>query len=305
MGQRGRKPDQEDVAMNRIGVYYAFLAQSDSVDWHDCLDRAARAGADALEVSAPKLHLLPKDQRTSIAQHARDLGFSLTMATALPPDADISSDDEHVHEGGVEHLLRDIQLATEMGVEVIGGILTGPSKHFPAGIEYTRWKALENCIRGLSRIVASARMANVIIGLEVANRFETPLVNTALDALKVIEAVNDPVVGIHLDTFHMNIEEKNPADAIRLAGKHLVHFHVCENNRALPGQAHILWGDIFRALRDTAYKGSIVIESLPGPYGSIASRLNIWRRLSEDVDKELAISIRFLREWIKEGNAVE
>lgn len=286
--------------MNRVGIYYAFLAASDEVDWHDCLERAARAEADILECSAPKLHMLSKAERGAVREHAGDLGLALTMATALRPDADLSSDDPRVRAAGVELLKRDIDLAAELGAGALGGILTAPSKSFPEGIEYTRWQALDNCVCGLKTAGEHAASAGVTLGLEVANRFETPLLNTAEDALRLAEAVACPAVGVHLDTFHINIEERSPADAIRMTGKRLVHFHACENNRALPGQAHIDWQSVFAALREIGYSGAIVIEALPGPYGSVASRLNIWRTLCENVDDELKEAIRFLRGWMED-----
>lgn len=290
--------------MNKIGVYYAFLAKSDIVEWHDCLVRAKAAGAEILEASAPRLSVMTEHDRRAIADHARELGLSLTLATALAIEADISSMNEKTHRAGIDSLLRDVDLAVAIGARTIGGILTGPSKHFPKDIEYEREKFLENSVRGLSEVGKIASCANVTIAVEVANRFETPLVNTAAEALKVVEAINQPSVGIHLDTFHMNIEEDDPADAVRLAGKHLVHFHVCENNRKLPGQAHICWEAIFSALQEIEYDGNIVIESLPGPYGSIAARLNIWRALSNDIDRELAASIVFLKNLMGVRNEI-
>lgn len=286
--------------MNPIGIYYAFLANSDTVDWHDCLHRAARAGADILEMSAPKLHMASAAERREIAAHAQELGLSLTMACALRADADVSSADSAVHRAGIELLKSDIDLAAEMGAEALGGILTGVSKHFPPGIEYEREKVLENSIRGLKEVAVHAGEKGIALGLEVANRFETPLVNTSAEALRVVQAIGHPSIGVHLDTFHMNIEEADSGKAIELAGDRLIHFHVCENNRALPGQGQVPWKKIFAALKKIGYKGRIVIESLPGPYGTVASRLNIWRKLSEDVDGELKASIAMIRREMEE-----
>lgn len=286
--------------MNPIGIYYAFLANSDTVDWHDCLHRAAHAGADILEMSAPKLHMASAAERREIAVHAQELGLSLTMACALRADADVSSADSAVHRAGIELLKSDIDLAAEMGAEALGGILTGVSKHFPPGIEYEREKVLENSIRGLKEVAVHAGEKGIALGLEVANRFETPLVNTAAEALRVVQAIGHPSIGVHLDTFHMNIEEADSGKAIELAGDRLIHFHVCENNRALPGQGQVPWKKIFAALKKIGYKGRIVIESLPGPYGTVASRLNIWRKLSEDVDGELKASIAMIRREMEE-----
>ena len=116
----------------------------------------------------------------------------------------------------------------------------------------------------------------------------------------MVQAIGHPSIGVHLDTFHMNIEEADSGKAIELAGDRLIHFHVCENNRALPGQGQVPWKKIFAALKKIGYKGRIVIESLPGPYGTVASLLNIWRKLSEDVDGELKASIAMIRREMEE-----
>jgi D-psicose/D-tagatose/L-ribulose 3-epimerase len=287
--------------VNPIGIYYAFLATSDTVDWCDCLEQAALAKADILEVSAPKLHMIPSAERKHIVDYASELNLELTMACALRQDADVSSADTVIHRAGVDLLKRDIDLAAEMNVGVIGGIITGVSKCFPDGIEYERERVLENSVRGLKAVAEHAGACGVVLGLEVANRFETPLVNTAQEALRVVNAIDHPSIGVHLDTFHMNIEEANSAKAIRLVGNKLVHFHACENNRALPGQRQIPWNEIFTALNEINYSGRIVIESLPGPYGTVASRLNIWRRLCENLDVELAQSIAMLRKEMEES----
>ena len=151
----------------------------------------------------------------------------------------------------------DVQLVRTMGGAALGGVLTGVSKHFPTGIEHTRDAAVDRAIGSLREVTKTAEDEGVTLCVEVVNRFESPLVNTCVEALRVAEAVDSPCLGVHLDTFHMNIEEASVGKAIRLAGKRLVHFHVCENNRALPGQGHIDWiGGVRRAAS----------HQLPRPY---------------------------------------
>lgn len=281
---------------NKLGVYYGFLANSDDVNWIDCLNRAKAAGLDILEMSASKLLALPKSERETIARHARDLGLGITCATGLPPEGDVSSDDPAVRARGVKLIGEHLHVVKEMGGFALGGILTGVSKDFPIGVETTRNRRVDHAILALREAAKIAEDCDVTLGIEAVNRFESPLVNTAAEALRVAEAVASPRLGILLDSFHMNIEETNMGEAIRTAGKYLAHFHACENNRMLPGRAHVDWNEVFDALGAIGYKGALVMEALPGPYGSVAPRLNIWRQLSEDVDGELKEATRFLRE---------
>lgn len=290
---------------NPLGVYYAFLANSDTVDWMDCLLRTKAAGLDILECSVPKMRLLPETRHKEIADRAKALGLGLTFATALTPETDVSSNSPEIRCAGIRQQREDLQLVHAMGGFALGGVVTGVSKHFPPGIEHTRTEAMERAAMSLREVAKTAEELGVNLGVEVVNRFESPLVNTCREGIWVSGYAASPRVGVHLDTFHMNIEEANIGNAIRSAGNHLIHFHACENNRALPGQAHIDWDEVFAALHAVGYTEPIVMESLPGPYGSIAGRMNIWRRLSSDIDGELSKAVRFLKERMEAYETVE
>ena len=285
---------------NKLGVYYAFLATSDTVDWLDCLRRAHMAGLNILEVSAPKLRPLSDAARREIADHAKALGLGLTFATALTPATDVGDFSPAVRTAGIKLLIDDLKMVHSMGGQALSGMLTGVGKHFPKGIEHTRWSAMERAASSLREVAGAAEDMDIDMGIEVVNRFESPLVNTCAEGLKIASFVNSPRVGVHLDTFHMNIEEADMGDTIRTAGKHLIHFHACENNRALPGQGHIDWIEVLTALSVIGYGGPIVMEALPGPYGSLPERLNIFRQLSADVDGDLYESTRYLRKRMRE-----
>lgn len=284
--------------MNPTGIYYAFFAESAELDWHGWIERAARAGVDILECSGPQMLRLNADERGKIACHARAVGLELTMAVCLTDSADISSDEQEVRNAGTQLLMDYATIASEMQIAVIGGILTGVGKRFPQGIERTREFVLRRAMPYLQTAARHAEKVGVTLAMETVNRFETPLLHTAQEALDMVEAVNSPALGILLDTFHMNIEERSFAAAIRLAGRRLVHFHVCENDRSLPGQGHIPWKEILAALKTAGYQGRVVIESLAGPYGNLPQRLNIWRTFCTEPDVELTQSIRFLQaQW--------
>jgi len=120
--------------------------------------------------------------------------------------------------------------------------------------------------------------------IEPLNRFETDFLNTCDQGLKLIKAVGSPAVKLHLDTFHMNIEEKNQAAAIVKAGKHLGHFHACGSDRGTPGGDHIDWEPIVKALKKIKYKGDVVIESFTTDVKVIARAAAIWRKMEPKRD---------------------
>src|SRR4030095_1496869 len=116
-------------------------------------------------------------------------------------------------------------------------------------------------VKNLKELAKYAEKKSVQICIEPLNRFETDFLNTCDQALKLVKDVGSKAVKLHLDTFHMNIEEKNQAAAIRKAGKLLGHFHACGSDRGTPGGDHIDWKPIVAALKKIGYKGDIVIES--------------------------------------------
>jgi len=143
-------------------------------------------------------------------------------------------------------------------------------------------------VKNLKGLAKYAEKKKVQLCIEPLNRFETDFLNTCDKGLKLLKAVGSPAVKLHLDTFHMNIEEKNQADAIRKAGKHLGHFHACGSDRGTPGGDHIDWKPIVKALNDIGYQGDVVIESFTTDVKVIARAAAIWRRI-EPTRNEIAV----------------
>ena len=160
--------------------------------------------------------------------------------------------------------------------------------------EYKKQWAL--VVKNLKTICKYAASKGKVICMEPLNRFETDFINTVDQALKMIKDVGSPVLKLHYDTFHMNIEEKNQAAAIRKAGKLLGHFHACGSDRGTPGGDHIDWKSIAKALKDVRYQGDVVIESFTTDVKVIARAAAIWRRI-EPTRNEIAVNgLAFLRQ---------
>jgi D-psicose/D-tagatose/L-ribulose 3-epimerase len=149
-------------------------------------------------------------------------------------------------------------------------------------------KEFKLVVKNLKPLARYAEKKGVQLCIEPLNRFETDFLNTCDKGLKLLKAVGSKAVRLHLDTFHMNIEEKNQAAAIRKAGKHLGHFHACGSDRGTPGNDHIDWKPIVTALRGIKYKGDVVIESFTTDVKVIARAAAIWRKI-EPTQKEIAV----------------
>jgi D-psicose/D-tagatose/L-ribulose 3-epimerase len=154
-------------------------------------------------------------------------------------------------------------------------------------------------VKNLKVLSAYAAKKGVDLCIEPLNRFETDFLNTCDKGLQLLKAVGAKNVKLHLDTFHMNIEEKNQAAAIRKAGRLLGHFHACGSDRGTPGNDHIDWKPIVKALKDVKYKGDVVIESFTTDVKVIARAAAIWRRI-EPTTNEIAVKgIKFLKKALK------
>lgn len=158
------------------------------------------------------------------------------------------------------------------------------------------WAMVVKNVKELARY-AAARGRQICI--EPLNRFETDFLNTCDKGLKLIEAVGSNAVTLHLDTFHMNIEEKDQGAAIRKAGRRLGHFHACGSDRGTPGNDHIDWKPIAAALKAIKYDGDVVIESFTTDVKVIARAAAIWRKIEPNRNDIAVKGLKFLKRALK------
>lgn len=186
------------------------------------------------------------------------------------------------------------QMVTLDCLSLVGPVYSsvGRADAVPAAEYRRQWKTVVKHLRALGDY---AQKRGRQICLEPLNRFETDFINTCDQALRMIEEVNSPALKLHLDTFHMNIEEKHQARAIERAGSRLGHLHACGSDRGTPGNDHLDWPGIASALRRLNYSGDVVIESFTTDVKVIARAAAIWRRI-EPTQNEIAIKgLKFLK----------
>ena len=177
-----------------------------------------------------------------------------------------------------------------------------------AGVNYSSWprKLLpgedkrvltDRAVEGVCEAIKAAEDCGVLFCVEVVNRFEQFMMNTAAEGIAFAERVGSPNCKIHLDTFHMNIEEDSIGGAIVEAGAWLGHFHLGEPNRRPPGRGRMPWPEIFGALREINYQGALVMEPFLIPGGEVGRDIAVYRYLPgyDDLDGEAARSVQFVR----------
>lgn len=271
-----------------IGIHLSYW----QVNWgDDLLPLIARARTAGFEVAEFPL-LEPRWLNLQRLRRALDReGMLASCGTGLNAQRDISSPDSAIRQAGLSHLRACLESAAELGSTVLGGVTYTAWGNIPPGDRQTR---RAYAVEGLRSAAMFAEEFGVYLCLEVLNRFEGWLINTVEQGLQLLAEVGSPFVRLHLDTFHLNIEEDDIADAIRSAGSQLGHFHCVENNRKAPGRGHIPWQKVRQALKDIGYSGYLVTEAFVNPDGEVGNALYIWRRLANDLDEEARAAAAFL-----------
>ncbi len=254
--------------------------------------RVARLGFDVLEVCVEDPDLVTAE---ALAAAAAEAGVALSVCGAFGPDRDLAHPDRRPQENALEYIGRLADLAAAVGSpHVCGPMYSAVGKarlEDPQDRTAERRRSVEN----LKRAAARAAAVGVRLAIEPLNRYETDMVNTVEQGLELCDSVGAENVGLLLDTYHMNLEEKSLGDAIRAAGDRVFHFHACENDRGTPGTGHIPWADGFAALAEIGYAGQVVIESFTPAVKEIARAVSLWRPLDASGDELAAGGLRFLQ----------
>jgi D-psicose/D-tagatose/L-ribulose 3-epimerase len=198
------------------------------------------------------------------------------------PDRDLRSDNPQHVRGSIEYTKDCIDAGVALGGKLVVGPIysaVGRAEMVPEEERPRQWQMV---VKGLKELCAYAQDRGVYLALEPLNRFETDFLNVCADAVRLIEEVGSPVLKIHLDTFHMNVEEKSSPDAIRRAGKLLHMLHASENDRGAPGTGQVPWREVAAAVREIGYDGWVVVESFTPEVKVIAKAASIWRQTEKD-----------------------
>jgi len=266
---------------NPLGVHaLVWEGGTSPAEMERAVARTAAAGFDLLELS---LH----DRENLDVAHARGLlteaGIGIACSRGLAFDADVSSDDPAVVARG-EALLHDsLRVTEDLGGTHLTGALYSALGKYPGPLTEAGRRNVVTVLRGLAGEAASRGMT---LGLEVCNRYETNVVNTARQALALADDIGADNVLVHLDTYHMNIEEDDLVRPVREVGERLGYVHIGENHRGYLGSGHLDLRGFFHALVDVGYTGPITFESFSSSVVAqgLSNDLAVWRDLWEDGD---------------------
>ncbi|MEJ7770176.1 MAG: sugar phosphate isomerase/epimerase [Chitinophagaceae bacterium] len=254
-------------------------------------------GFDSVEIALEDAsHIDP----AVIKDHLEKNGLTCkTVCAAMSPDLDLRGTEEQ-QQAAFKYLTSLLDTMSVLGAEMLIGPLysaVGRADAVPEDEYKQQW---QTSVGHLKNIAAYAEKLGLKLGIEPLNRFETDFVNTVDQGLQMIKDIGNPAVFLHYDTFHMNIEEKDQEKAIRNAGKLLGHFHACGCDRGTPGNDHIDWNGIAKALKEVQYDGSVVIESFTKDVKVIARAAAIWRQIEPSQEAIAADGVKFLKKLFAE-----
>lgn len=201
-------------------------------------------------------------------------------------------------EGAIAHLIEALDVAAAMGCEALSGVTFGGIGQRtgvpPTEAEY------ENVARALDAAAKHAKKLGIAFGIEPVNRYENHLINTGRQAVDMIERVGADNIFVHLDTYHMNIEEKGAANGILDARDHLRYIHLSESDRGTPGEGNIPWNEVYGALAAINFKGGLAMESFINMPPEVGYGLAVWRPVAENFEAVMDKGLPFLRNKAKQ-----
>ncbi|MFI6694375.1 sugar phosphate isomerase/epimerase family protein [Streptomyces sp. NPDC050433] len=270
--------------------------------WHSPVD------AEALAETLPRLAAwgfdcaeLPLEQAddwqpAAAAKLLDTTGLAPAAVVAvMPPGRDLVATDPATVGATQDYLRRCVDAAHTIGAPVVAGPVyaaVGRSWRMTGGERAAAWAEWREHI---APVVAHARDAGVTIAVEPLNRYETSLLNTVAQCLTAMDGLDPAGIGIALDVYHQNIEERGLPGAVREAGSRIVHVQVCANDRGAPGADHLDWPGFLTALTDSGYRGPLCIESFTAHNDAIAVAASVWRPLAPSQDALATDGLAFLR----------
>jgi D-psicose/D-tagatose/L-ribulose 3-epimerase len=257
------------------------------------LEKIAALGFKAVELPVEDPGLIKAE---GIAPVIHDLELKPHVCGVFGPGRDLTSPDASVRAATRAYLIECFKLASALGAGFVAGPMyaqVGKARQLPVDQRRREWDLAVSGLRGICHDAADFGLS---VAIEPINRFETDMVNTVDDALRMVREIDHPAAKMMIDSFHMTIEESDLGAAIRAAGTDLIHVQVSENHRGVTGTGLTPWTAFRDALREVGYTGSVVIESFTPDNRDLAGAVCIWKRFTASQDEFAARGLAFLQQ---------
>lgn len=279
----------------KVGVSsFAWTTKLDQTHL-DMLPKIKETGLDGFEISMFDPAVLPVAE---IRRAFESSGLECTVCAILPVGINPISPDEAVRQNSRQHLVRCVETAADCGATLIGGPLYAPIGYLPPRRPtHDEWFWAVEAFQSLGEVLDANQ---VTLSIEPVNRSETSFLRTAAEARHLCEAVGHPRIGVTIDTFHANIEERNIANAIHSLGSHLKHVHASENDRGLLGHGHVDFPAVVTALKSIGYNGFVMIESFGYAPGDESAPGFLWADVNVSPENLARKGVEYLRTLMKD-----
>lgn len=262
----------------KIGCHgLVWTGDFDAAGIQHAVAQTRRAGFDLIEF--PLMDPETFDARTA-REALEEHSILATGSLGLSDETDISSEDPARVRAGEDLLHRAVDVLAELGAEHLCGVIYSAMQkyHAPATAQ-----GIANSREVIGRVAARAAEVGMSVSVEVTNRYESNVLNTARQAREFVAGL-EPEVGVHLDTYHMNIEESSMFAPVMETAAQLRYVHIGESHRGYLGTGSVDFAGFFKALHQVGYDGPIVFESFSSTVVSptLTSALGIWRNLWDD-----------------------
>ncbi|EIA07639.1 sugar phosphate isomerase/epimerase family protein [Flavobacterium frigoris] len=253
------------------------------------IQKTAEYGFDMLEINLPTtLDFDAKETKRQLDQYGIQGRLSLNLPTSC-----------HIPlypENAIALITKAIDKVGEMNGDFLGGVLHSAIGTF-TGKQCT---ADERIIvrQVFTELSAYAKKQGITLGIEPINRYESYVFTAANEVLQMIEEINTDTIGLHLDTFHMNIEERNFYDPIIASGEKLKHVHITESDRGMTGEGNVHWDDFFKALGEINYQGPLVLENFSSEITALVGPTSLWRPSKYNSEELAKGSLLFMKEMV-------
>ncbi len=276
----------------RFGVSTWLWTSPFNTESIDLFPKIREMGFDTVEIPVEDPVLI---DAKSVNKALVEEGLSPIICGAFGPGRDLTHENPAVHQQCFDYLEQCFELCNALGAKFLAGPMysaVGKARMLPPEGRKKEWSlAVDN----LHKVCEMAAEHELAIAIEPLNRFETDLVNTAEDVVRLVTDIDHPAAKIMLDSFHMTIEERDLEAALLLAGDQLIHVQVSENYRGTPGTGLTPWKAFAQGLKKINYQGVVSIESFTTEIKELAGAVCFWKNMAESQDAFAKDGLKFLK----------
>lgn len=256
--------------------------------------KIAHLGFDAVEIAVEDPTLI--DVR-KVKAALTEYGLETVICGAFGNSRDLTNESKEVQQNGLSYIESCLDMCAELGVSFFAGPMysaVGKARMLKPEQRIAEW---DLAVSNLQKVCGMAGSRGLKIALEPLNRFESDLVNTAQDVMRMVKDINHPSANVILDSFHMSIEERDVEQAIKTVGDKLIHLQVSENYRGAPGSGQTPWDAYRKGLEAINYKGIVSIESFTTDNVELAGAVCFWTPKADTQDDFAKDGLKFLKSW--------